>query len=422
MGNGKDKESVDTGKAHPTLTLKERDRRWNLIKGLMEKRGLDCLIVAGLNGREQFESYVTNDYVQGIVIFPLHGKPIYLVWTSTRITRHVENILRGGEAWVDDLRVGVRGEHIVTVLREQGFDSATIGVVGLESWSAGETEGYIPYKTWAYVLAYLPNATYIDISQEFAQLCLVKSEEELDLVRYCARIGEMACETMLEVTTPGISESEIYANIMKVIFSNGACTRSPHLILATGVDNTSWGPPMWIHQPQPPRLVQRGDIVMAELFPCYGGFETQQQMTVALKPVHPVSRECAEVARHSYEEGLKALCPGKTFREVADAMEVPIVKRGYWHLTPLIHSLAPMSWVGHMNVGIEQLPGIESYKGITEVRIGGEELVIKPGMVFELEPNACRGKYRVNIGGSVIVTKGGVEELNKLPAEMRIVN
>ena len=36
----------------PTLSLKERDRRWTRIRQLMADKGLDCLIVPGLNGRE----------------------------------------------------------------------------------------------------------------------------------------------------------------------------------------------------------------------------------------------------------------------------------------------------------------------------------------------------------------------------------
>jgi antitoxin (DNA-binding transcriptional repressor) of toxin-antitoxin stability system len=42
-------------------------------------------------------------------------------------------------------------------------------------------------------------------------------------------------------------------------------------------------------------------------------------------------------------------------------------------------------------------------------------------MVMELEPNASKGMNRVNIGGTVIVTKNGVEELNKLASKMRVV-
>ena len=35
-------------------------------------------------------------------------------------------------------------------------------------------------------------------------------------------------------------------------------------------------------------------------------------------------------------------------------------------------------------------------------------------MVLELEPNACIGMQRVNIGAGVLVTSGGCEELNVL--------
>lgn len=52
----------------------------------------------------------------------------------------------------------------------------------------------------------------------------------------------------------------------------------------------------------------------------------------------------------------------------------------------------------------------------------GGDAVTKPGMVFELEPNACLGKHQVNIGGPVLITEDGIEELNELPAEMRVVD
>ena len=40
---------------------------------------------------------------------------------------------------------------------------------------------------------------------------------------------------------------------------------------------------------------------------------------------------------------------------------------------------------------------------------------VQPGMVFAFEPNACIGDHRVNIGGTVIVTATGCEELNYIP-------
>lgn len=40
--------------------------------------------------------------------------------------------------------------------------------------------------------------------------------------------------------------------------------------------------------------------------------------------------------------------------------------------------------------------------------------VIKPGMTFAFEPNACLGRRRVNIGGTVVATERGCEELNEI--------
>ena len=44
--------------------------------------------------------------------------------------------------------------------------------------------------------------------------------------------------------------------------------------------------------------------------------------------------------------------------------------------------------------------------------------MLKPGMVFALEPNACIDRHRVNMGGTVIVTDNGGEELNVIPTRV----
>lgn len=50
----------------------------------------------------------------------------------------------------------------------------------------------------------------------------------------------------------------------------------------------------------------------------------------------------------------------------------------------------------------------------------GGEVVIEPGMVFELEPNAIIGRHRVNIGGTVIITEQGAEPLNEISTRMQL--
>ena len=407
----------------PTLSLQERTRRWSRTRELMKAHGVECLIVPGLKGREELEGYLSNDPAEGFVVFPLEGAPVVISWTGTRITRQMEEEARGRKAWIDDMRFGPYGPALVSVLTEKGLAQSRIGVVGIDSKAPGEMEGFVPYKTWAYVLKELAEAHFVELSDAFVEMVLIKSEEELALMRHSAFIGEEACKRMLEVVKPGASERDLYRAITEIIFTYGGSPPAPFLIIHSGPNNLGWGPPIWQYQGGLSRTFREGDLVQAEIFPRYAGLESQQQMSVHIEPVHPVHLECAAVARESYEAGLASLRAGRRFNEVCDAMEGPLREAGCWHLTPLIHSLSPIAWVSGTGVGIEQAKGVESLGGRIRSRaVSGAALIIKPGMVFELEPNACKGKHRVNIGGTVIVQENGVEALNTLATSMRITS
>ncbi|MBI4322437.1 MAG: aminopeptidase P family protein [Chloroflexi bacterium] len=418
---------VNSEDSFPSLSLNERDWRFARVRELMRSKGLDCLLVAGLWTREQFHSYLANDQAGGYVVIPLKGEPVHLCPTAFVITTHLESINRGETPWIEDTRVGATAKGIVATIKELGYDRSTIGVVGLGGAGAFEGEGFIAYGTWTHVLENLPNANFVDITTPFAELVLIKSEEEIKVVRWAAGAGEASCQAMLDATRPGVLESKVAAAIMSVLYEYGAVLeRGSFFIIHSGPNNPSWGAPTWLIRAERPRTLQAGDVVQTEIFPYYGpgGGRAQVQMCVALNPVHPVNAECARLARQSYEEGLKALRPGKTFAEVADAMAKPILEAGAWHLTPLIHTMAPMLAVGGRGVGLEQLPGIERYKGLQSLSITRHTLgdtVVQPNTIYELEPNVCRGKHRVNIGGAVLVTEEGAEELNELPNEMRVV-
>lgn len=409
----------------PVLSLHTRERRWQGVRDLMRARDLDCLIVGGFRGREHYETYITDDYVEGVAVMPLEGQPTVLTWTGSRISRAQESFSRGVEAWVTDYRVGVSGAATASLIQEKGFDRSQIGIVGLESSGPGETNGFISFTFWKDLIQELSGATFVEVSEPFSELMLSKSEEELALVRYAAEVAEKACRVMLEVTRPGVGEEVIYAEILREIFRHGADARYPTLNLHSGPHNISWGPPRWISRAEWPRRLQKGDMVQAEIFSCYGNQEVQVQMSVALDPIDEMNQRCEDVARRSYEAGCKVLRPGITFAELVSAMEEPLRESGCWAKTPLVHSLNPSGWTGQTSVNMEQLEGlpegrIEGKKSPRK-RVRRGDLVFRSGMVFAFEPNACIGTHRVNIGGTVIVTDTGCEELNVLPTRVQHV-
>ena len=401
----------------PILSLAERDRRWAAMREMMERLDLEALVVFGLRGRERYEGYLSNESIEGIVILPLRGEPTYVTWTYHRVTRRFPSNMRDTDFWIEDVRAGPTGPLIAAALKEKNLSSSRIGVVGLDSKSPGEMEGIVPYRTWMAVTGALPDARFVDVTVEFGKVMVVKSAEELKLVRHAARIGEMACQAMLEVTQVGVRERDIYAAIMEVIHRNAAVGPPPSLIISIGADDIGWAPPYWTYAGGESRVVREGDLVQAEIFPAYAGMETQMQMSIAIEPVPTVLHELAAITRQSYEISLANARPGVSFTQLDEAMSVPARDRGCWTLTPLIHSVNPLVLVGRIGINIDNVPPALRH-GSARVIPPLNDMVLEPGMVLALEPDACLDNHRVNIGGTIIISEDGCEELNQLPTRM----
>jgi Xaa-Pro aminopeptidase len=397
----------------PVLSLAERDRRWAKVRKLMRERGFDGLLVAGFRAREMYETYISDDYNEGCVIFPLEGDSVVITWAYLRVMRARWSAERGNTLWVDDYRVATSGMGVADVLREKRLAEGSLGVVGLSSQAPTEIYGAIPANFWIELTTALPQARWQDISEEFSFLMLVKSDEELAQVRYAARAAEAACKVIAEVAAPGVGEEVVFAEGTAEMLRHGIGVRYPVIVMNSGAHTLSWGPPRWTTSGEAPRILQRGDLMQAELMPLCGNQEVQVQMTVALDPLDDTNKQCERVALASYEAGIKALKPGIAFADLLAAMEEPHKSAGCWGYTPLVHSVGPHFLAGRTMVNQDQVDLGVRYAGTNAARV--RKAVLEPGMVFAFEPNACIGNHRVNIGGTVVVTATGCEELNHIP-------
>jgi Xaa-Pro aminopeptidase len=399
----------------PVLSLAERDRRFAGLRRIMRERGLDAIVVGSFNGRERLESYLIDDFLDAIVVLPREGDPTVLSFSTQRASRALESERRGVPLWVPDMRIGAGGAGVAKVLTEKGFAGGHIGIVGFGPTAPGETEGVLPLGFYLNLTRALPRLRISDFTRDLTDFMLVKSDEEIALLRFAARVSEEACIAMIEAARPGANEAGVYAEIMRTIYRWGCETRYPNMSLQSGPDNIGWGSPRWALRAERPRVLQTGDMVQAEIHTLYGGIEAQVQMSIALDPVDDVLRTCERVARESYEAGVARVAPGITFVEVVNAMEAPLRRTGCWSKTPLLHTMS-FGATGFSALNREQLGGTrdEAIEGQTTVGIRRGDLVLKAGMVLELEPNACIGMQRVNIGGGVLVTESGCEELNVL--------
>ncbi len=415
-------DQVQLSGTRPVLSLKERDRRWENTRALMRAHDVQCLLVYGYKSHDHYDCYLSNEQFDGAIVFPLEGAPIALTALTQRMARRMATNLPDQEFWIDDVRIGRYGMQTVNVLTELGLTQGRVGVFGLDSWGPGEFDGLVPYRLWETIKEGLPDVEFIEMTVPFKKMMLVKSAEEIALYRYSAKVGESACQAMLHSTRVGLPETDIYAAIQHAIFAHGADAWWPHLNLAVGADDLGWGPPLWIYRGGEPRRIREGDLVQAEIFPCYAGAETQQQMAVAVGPVPDLHHELAQVARRSYDAGLALIKPGATLGDICAAMFAPIYENpDYWTLSPLVHTLGPGPFVSNLGYNIENSPVKQVLPAVKEMIGKGQDTVLQAGMILALEPNICKGQTRVNIGGTVLVTPDGVEELNAIPNNLNVV-
>src|SRR5262249_23327461 len=155
---------------------------------------------------ERLESYLIDDFLDANVILPLASEPVLLAFSTGRLSRMLESESRGFERWVKDWRIGFGGVKVAEVLKEKGLEKARIGIVGLGPTAPGEMEGLLPLGFWNNLTRALPAATLVDFTQAYTDFMLVKSAEEIALLRYGAGVAERVCRVMADTARPGVSE------------------------------------------------------------------------------------------------------------------------------------------------------------------------------------------------------------------------
>lgn len=394
----------------PQLSVAERDRRWKLIRQEMSGRNLDCLIIYGHSGRwgtdmanVRYVSQVGHQAQEAILVFPLDREPICNLWGKST---HGDWNLRA-QSWVSDLREGMVPSWsggVVDRIKELGLERGRIGVVGLGGEKLREPEGRIPYLTYSRILEGLPDTRFENFSEVFWELRLVKSAEEIAFHEKAAEIGDLAIKAMIETARPGVREYEVYANMIYTMLKNGS-EHPPMLIWQASPTPLHAG---WLPTARP---LERGDIIVNEISPRYGGYWAHPHQPVAIGEPRKEYQEMFKVCLESFESGMSVLRPGITLGEFEAAFAQPIKEAGYTWIHPLFHGLgleiAETPWAS--------IPG--AYSGTEPSK------VIKEGMVFAPEPmvGTLDKKKGIPLGDTVVVTEKGARRLSKRKLEFVVV-
>lgn len=147
-----------------------------------------------------------------------------------------------------------------------------------------------------------------------------KTPNELENAKRATEIAERGYERLLEITTPGVRENQVAAELDCFMKSLGS--DDEFLMLSASQHNMAIRPPM-------DRILARGDVLLTEISPSFHGQFIQICRTITIGERDSVFREKYSLLTNALASGMKASVPGATVAEVVRRMNEPFEKSGY---------------------------------------------------------------------------------------------
>ena len=241
-----------------------------------------------------------------------------------------------------------------------------------------------------------PAAEVKDITPFLDSMRVIKSPEEIEVMRRNGRISAEAVRQAMLATRPGAYEYEIEAAAMHVVLKNGATGAAYPPIVGSGPNTCI------LHYEKNERRVEEGDLVLMD----FGGL--LDYMCMDISRTWPASgkftkeqREVYEIALEIQKACIEAYRPGATNEDVQKHVAEVMKKKG----------LDPRGQKG----------GFGHYVGMCTHDVGPRMEKLEEGMVFAIEPGFYYPEKNigVRIEDTVLITKDGCEVLTKdVPKEI----
>ncbi|ANU12947.1 Xaa-Pro dipeptidase [Planococcus halocryophilus] len=237
------------------------------------------------------------------------------------------------------------------------------------------------------------------ISNLIEKIRMVKTAEEVAVLKAAAKIADDAFEYICGFIRPGLTELEVSNELEFFMRKQGATSSSFDIIVASGLRSAL------PHGVATDKVIEKGDMITLDFGALYNGYISDITRTVAVGEPSEQMKEIYDIVLKAQELGVEKIGPGMSGIE-ADAIARDYIKsKGYGEAFG--HS------TGH-GIGLEvhESPGLSSKS----------QTILEPGMAVTVEP----GIYLQGIGGvriedDILITESGNERLTNSTKELRIL-
>jgi Xaa-Pro aminopeptidase len=285
-----------------------------------------------------------------------------------------------------------------------------LGLGGQDSVIAADSPGYA--SGWGYkgprLEEVLPGTKVSLFPKLVENHRVIKSRQEVELIRESARWGNLAHALLQEYSRPGRTETEISAA------ASQEATRAMIKTLGPGFEPRGGrgasagfrgqiGPNSALPHAITKNIVLRsGDVLVTGAGATVWGYNSELERTMFVDSVSPEKRRFFDLMVELQDIAFAAIKPGIPCAEVDRAVRAFYTQHDLWPY-----------WRHHVGHALGLLGHEAPFFDI------GDDTIIEPGMVFSVEP----GLYVPGLGGfrhsdTLVVTNEGIEMLTYYPRDL----
>ena len=385
--------TIENGKKQVSIfTEAEMKNRLAELRVNMADENIDAIVFTSIHNINYYNHFVYCSF----------GRPYGLIVTQNKIKSITANI-DGGQPW----RRGFGENLIFTDWEKDNYfravkqEIANSGRVGIE-------HDHINLENLKKLHDFLPNVELVDISKMTMRQRMVKSFEEIELIRNGAQIADIGGAACVEAIGEGVPEFEVALHSTQVMIREISRRYPDSDIMDTWTWFQSGINTDGAHNPVSTREIQKGDILSLNCFPMIGGYYTALERTLFFHHASDRHLEIWEANVDVHRRGLEMIRPGVRCCEIAQELNEIFKKHDLlqYRTFGYGHSFGSLSHYYGREAGLELREDIET--------------VLEPNMVVSMEPMVMLPETLPGAGGYrehdiLVVTEDRAENITAYP-------
>ena len=374
---------------------KEYKERISKLRTVMDKNNLDMIILTSMHNIAYYTGFIYCSF----------GRPYGCLVTKKKIFTISANI-DASQPW--------RRSHcdnvIYTDWKRDNFLKAIVSIIGREEPPKyiGLEYDHITLEMRDKIGSIFTFSIFNDVSEDLMKLRMIKSKEEIDIIKNGARIADIGGQEIVKNIKEKNTELEIAIAGRDKMEREIAKTYPDAEYMDTWVWFQSGINTDGAHNPKTNRRLQKGDILSLNTFPMISGYYTALERTLFLDQVNSESLKAWEANVKVHRRGLELIKPGVKCSDICNELNELFAELGYLQYRTFGY--------GHSFGMLSHFYGRESGLELRE----DTDTVFEENMVVSMEPMIMIPEGKPGAGGYrehdiLVIGKDSVENITKFP-------